>query len=144
MPPKKRKTSDADKGEENRLEKLMSAQGKLQESTRKRRTAVLDDFKNNVTDAGINFDVLMEQQNTEEGKQQLEKAMVSFLDNYKVLDKETNKPIRPKANTLDFIRSNLKSALSEITGHNFSDKIAFPGLNNATKALHKEIKEAGR
>ena len=74
----------------------------------------------------------------------MERAIVNYLDNYMVFDKEEDKWVRPKAKTLDHQRSNLKSALSELTGYNFGDKIQFPGLANATASLHKEIKQVGR
>ena len=116
----------------------MSSEGRLNEETRKRRKAVLDDFKQTVSESGENFDDLIKE------KEDLERFMVNFLDGYKVLDKATGKAIPPKDNTLNFIRSNLKCALSDLTGYNFGDKVAFAGLANATATIRKEIKQSGR
>ena len=89
---------------------------------------------------GQNFEALIQPA----GKTPLERAMVKFLDDYEVLNKDTNEKDRPKAKTMNYILSQLKNALSEITGHNFGDKVAFRGLSNATLAIGKEIKQAGR
>ena len=121
-----------------RLEKLMSSEGRLNEETRKRRKAVLDDFKHTVSESGENFDDLIKE------KEDLERFMVNFLDDYKVLDKDSGKVIKPKDNTLNSIRSHLKCALSDLTGYNFGDKVAFAGLANATATIRKEIKQSGR
>ena len=121
-----------------RLEKLMSSEGRLNQETRKRRTAVLNDFKKAVSESGENFDDFIKV------KEDLERFMVNYLDDYKVLDKDTGKAIPPKDNTLNAIRSHLKCALSDLSGFNFGDKVAFAGLANATATIRKEIKQSGR
>ena len=71
--------------------------------------------------------------------------MSKYLNDYRVTtDKKTNAVERPKRNTLNTIRSHLKTALSEVTGYNFSDAVLFSGLANATATIHKEIKKVGR
>ena len=117
----------------------MSSEGRLNEETKKRRKSILDDFKRKVNESGEDFEQLLNS-----NKETLEVAMVVYLDEYKVFDKATKKYLPPKANTLDTIRSHLKCSLSELTGFNFGDKIAFSGLSNATATLHKEVKKAGR
>ena len=102
----------------------------------------MEDFKNKLNESGKTLEQF--QNPTEETKRELERLMVDYLDQYKVVDKDTKKLVPPKAKTLDFLRSNLKCALSDLTGLNFGDKVAFRGLANATSALHKEIKQAGR
>ena len=120
----------------------MGAEGRLNENTRKRRQNILEDFKNKLNLSGKTLEQF--QNPSEDSNQELERLIVDYLDKYKVVDPATFKMIRPKANTLEFIRSNLKCALSDLTGLNFGDKVAFRGLANATSALHKEIKQAGR
>ena len=95
-----------------------------------------------VNESGGNFESLIELNDA--SKTALERAMVKFLDDYRVLNKETNVMDRPKANTLNYVVSMLKSGLSEITKYNFGDKVAFRGLFNATSTIQRDIKEAGR
>ena len=117
----------------------MSAEGRLNDETKKRRKSILDDFKKKVAESGDDFEQLLTSD-----KEVLEVAMVKYLDQYKIFDKATKRYLPPKGNTLETIRSHLKCSMSELTGFNFGDKIAFPGLTNATATLHKEIKIAGR
>ena len=61
-----------------------------------------------------------------------------------IQDKVTNMMVRPKAKTMNYVLSMLKSGLSEITNYNFGDKVAFRGLFNGATTIQKDIKEAGR
>ena len=145
-PKRKTKRSDADEDKENqpddRLDRIMSSEGRLKEETKKRRSSILESFKTKVHEAGGNFEDLIKP--NEDAKKALERAMVKFFDDYEVLDKDTGAMTRPKANSLNYLLSQLKCILSDKTGYNFSDKVAFRGLANATATLQKEIKRDGR
>ena len=80
----------------------MSAEGRLNENTRKRRQNILEDFKNKLNESGKTLEQF--QNPTEETKRELERLMVDYLDQYKVVDKDTKKLVPPKAKTLDFLR----------------------------------------
>ena len=54
-----KKTPKKDQIDSDRLDKLMSSEGRLQEKTIKRRKSILEDFKNNIASRGEDFDELI-------------------------------------------------------------------------------------
>ena len=108
-------------GRDDDLDKIMSAEGRLEDTTVKGRKAVLDKFKAFIANNGEeSFEELLEP--NEDSKKRLEKAMVKYLANFTVKNKSTGKEDVPKGNTLNSYISNLKCALSELTNYNFADK----------------------
>ena len=107
-------------GNEKSIQKIMSPEGRLQDKTIQRRKAILNNFKKYVLGNEIVFEDLLER--NEDGKKNLEKAMVKYFSDLMIKDKKTKEPSIPKAKTMEFYVSNLKSALSEITPYDFGDK----------------------
>lgn len=106
--------------DEKSIMKIMSSEGRLQEKTIQRRKTILEDFKNFVSRNGGNFDDLLVK--TDDAKKSLEMAMVNYWAKLEITDKKTKEKDIPKATTMNFYVSNLKSALGELTSYDFGDK----------------------
>ena len=58
----------------------------------------------------------------EGAKRQLERSMVKYWADLEITNKKTKEKDVPKATTMSFYVSNLKSALAELTQYDFGDK----------------------
>ena len=127
----------ADSTEED-LQSLLD-EGGVKKDTQKRRKRILGWFETEISRRNLILGEIIP------SKELLDGAVMKFLEDFRVPDpKNKEEMIRPKANYFNFIRSCLKTELSEMSGFDLGNKADFPKLNKATNSILSRIKEAGR
>ena len=77
-------------------------------------------------------------------KEMLEKLMISYLETFRVTDKDSNEKIRPKAMYFDMLFSHLKQGLATETDFDYNNRTLFAELYKAVVKIKKQIMIDGR
>ena len=123
---------------EEELQVLLD-EGGLKKDTLKRRKRILEWFESELTRRNLDQNEIIG------SKELLDNAVVKFLEDFRVPNPTNkNEMMRPKAGYFNFVRSCLKSELSEKSGFDLGNNADFPKFHKATTSILSRIKEAGR